>query len=287
MAFSMEQMTATIQVHHAVQEANIESQRTENELRLVIQLLTEQVNAVQVAPAQAEAPKIKVYEPIEIKDNVKCDEPLDADKCLPEFTGSQDAYVSWRKAAVVAYYIFRNNATFFILPDVSSFDAIIGLDLLKQAGASICLASGHLKWGSEVEKLEFHHAPTSPYNNPIWVVDKKGTDESGNRKMRLVLDFSKLNERTVPDRYPMPIISMILGNLSKAKYFTMLDLKSSYHQIILAERDREKTSFSVNGGYEFRRLPFGLRNAASIFQKTIDEILREQIVKFCYTARRL
>ncbi|KAH8327487.1 hypothetical protein KR059_012892, partial [Drosophila kikkawai] len=84
----------------------------------------------------------------------------------------------------------------------------------------------------------------SPYNNPIWVVDKKGTDETGNRKMRLVLDFRKLNERTIPDRYPMPNISMILGNLGKAKYFTTLDLKSGYHQITLAERDREKTSFS-------------------------------------------
>ncbi|KAH8236313.1 hypothetical protein KR032_000351 [Drosophila birchii] len=123
----------------------------------------------------------------------------------------------------------------------------------------------------------------SPYNNPIWVVDKKGTDETGKRKMRLELDFRKLNERTIPDRYPMPNISMILGNLGKAKYFTTLDLKSGYHQITLAERDREKTSFSVNGGkYEFRRLPFGLKNAASIFQRTIDDILREQIGKFCY-----
>jgi len=42
----------------------------------------------------------------------------------------------------------------------------------------------------------------SPYNNPIWVVDKKGVDESGNRIMRLVLDFRKLIERTIPDRYP-------------------------------------------------------------------------------------
>jgi len=76
---------------------------------------------------------------------------------------------------------------------------------------------------------------------------------------------------------------MILGNLGRAKYFTTLGLKSGYHQITLAERDREKTSFSVNGGkYEFRRMPFGLKNAASIFQRTIDDILREQIGKFCY-----
>jgi len=86
----------------------------------------------------------------------------------------------------------------------------------------------------------------------------------------------------------MPNISMILGNLSKAKYFTTLDLKSGYRQITLTEIDREKTAFSVNGGkYEFRRLPFGLRNAASIFQRKIDDILRQeqvlQIGKFCYT----
>ncbi|KAH8240383.1 hypothetical protein KR032_010027, partial [Drosophila birchii] len=84
----------------------------------------------------------------------------------------------------------------------------------------------------------------SPYNNPIWIVDKKGTDEKGNKNMRLVIDFRKLNERTVSDKYPMPNISMILGNLGKATYFTTLDLKSGYHQIMLAERDREKTSFS-------------------------------------------
>jgi len=85
----------------------------------------------------------------------------------------------------------------------------------------------------------------SHYNNPIWVLDKKGTDETGKRKMRLVLDFRKLNEKTVLDRYPMPNISMILGNLGKAKYFTTLDLKSGYHQITLAERDREKLPFPL------------------------------------------
>jgi len=105
MAFSLEQMTATIKaaVAHAVQEATQESQRRENELRQAIQQLTAQVNAVQIAPAQAKAPQIKAYEPIDIKNNVKCDEPLDAVKCLPEFTGAQDAYVSWRQAVEIMW----------------------------------------------------------------------------------------------------------------------------------------------------------------------------------------
>jgi len=69
----------------------------------------------------------------------------------------------------------------------------------------------------------------SPYNNPIRVVDKKGTDEAGNQNRRLFIDFRRLNERTIPGKYPMPYISMILGNLGKAKFFTTLDLKSGYH----------------------------------------------------------
>ncbi|KAH8340342.1 hypothetical protein KR074_002460 [Drosophila pseudoananassae] len=123
----------------------------------------------------------------------------------------------------------------------------------------------------------------SPYNSPAWVVDKKGTDDNGSKKKRLVIDFRKLNERTIADRYPMPSIPMILANLGKAQFFTTLDLKSGYHQIYLAEKDREKTSFSVNGGkYEFCRLPFGLKNAGSIFQRAIDDVLREEISKICY-----
>jgi len=55
----------------------------------------------------------------------------------------------------------------------------------------------------------------SPYNSPTWVADKKGTDAFGNPKKRLVIDFRNLNERTIPDRYPMPSIPMILANLAR------------------------------------------------------------------------
>lgn len=123
----------------------------------------------------------------------------------------------------------------------------------------------------------------SPFNSPVWVVDKKGVDELGNKKKRLVIDFRKLNSKTIDDKYPVPNVTTILSNLGKAKYFTTLDLKSGFHQIELAERDREKTAFSVNNGkYEFCRLPFGLKNASSMFQRAIDDVLREQIGKTCY-----
>jgi len=65
----------------------------------------------------------------------------------------------------------------------------------------------------------------------------------------------------------------------------MLDLKSGFHQIELAKIDRKQTAFSVNNGeYEFRRLPFGLPNAQSIFQRAIDDVLREQIGIVMFTS---
>jgi len=56
-------------------------------------------------------------------------------------------------------------ATFFILPDLTFFDAIIALDLLKQVGVSLCLASGQLKWGTEVEQIDFHTCPDFNFTN--------------------------------------------------------------------------------------------------------------------------
>jgi len=50
-------------------------------------------------------------------------------------------------------------SAFFILPDLSSFGGITGIDMLKQAGLSLYLASGHLKWGTEVEEISFHKGP--------------------------------------------------------------------------------------------------------------------------------
>lgn len=122
----------------------------------------------------------------------------------------------------------------------------------------------------------------SPYNSPIWVVPKK-EDSSGRKKYRLVVDFRKLNAVTIPDKYPIPEVTEVLSNLGGNQYFTVIDLKSGFHQIPLREEDRQKTAFSINNGkYEFTRLPFGLRNAPAIFQRTLDDILRELIGKICF-----
>ncbi|KAH8274700.1 hypothetical protein KR026_002729, partial [Drosophila bipectinata] len=130
----------------------------------------------------------------------------------------------------------------------------------------------------------------SPYNSPAWVVDKKGTDDNGIRKKRLVIDFRKLNEQTIADRYPMPSIPMILANLGKAKYFTTQDLRSGYHQIYLAEKDREKTSNQIileEANQTLRRdfIVFGNRtrhvihfNNKTLLVESVKEIINANVV---------
>lgn len=122
----------------------------------------------------------------------------------------------------------------------------------------------------------------SAWNSPLWVVPKKH-NHSGEQKFRLVVDYRKLNQKTISERYPMPEIQNILDQLGGNKYFSTLDLASSFQQIKVNEADVEKTAFSINSGkYEFLRMPFGLKNAPVIFQRALDDIFREHIGKICY-----
>lgn len=121
----------------------------------------------------------------------------------------------------------------------------------------------------------------SPYTSPVWVVPKKA-DASGLKKFRLVIDYRKLNEKTISDRYPIPDITEILDKLGRATYFSTIDLVSGFHQIQLDKNDFEKTAFSVSSGkYEFTRMPFGLKNAPATFQRVMDAVLREFVGVCC------
>lgn len=121
----------------------------------------------------------------------------------------------------------------------------------------------------------------SPWSSPIWVVPKK-TDASGLKKWRLVVDYRKLNEKTIDDKYPIPNITEVLDKLGRCNYFTTLDLASGFHQIEVHPRDISKTAFTVeHGKYEFLKMPFGLKNAPSTFQRVMDNVLRNLLGKVC------
>jgi transposase InsO family protein len=121
----------------------------------------------------------------------------------------------------------------------------------------------------------------SPWSSPIWIVPKKD-DASGQKKWRLVVDYRKLNDKTIDDRYPIPNITEILDKLGKSMYFTTIDLASGFHQIEMHPDDIKKTAFTVeNGHYEYTRMPFGLKNAPATFQRVMDSVLKHLQNKIC------
>lgn len=97
----------------------------------------------------------------------------------------------------------------------------------------------------------------------------------------MVIDYSDtINRFTELDAYPIPSISKIVEEIARYNVFTTLDLKSAYHQIPISKEDRKFTAFEANGKlYQFTRLPFGVTNGVSAFQRTIDGIVsKEQLV---------
>ncbi|KAL7291593.1 hypothetical protein TKK_0014634 [Trichogramma kaykai] len=114
----------------------------------------------------------------------------------------------------------------------------------------------------------------SPYNNPLWVVEKK-PDAEGNKRWRIVLDFRALNEKTLSDAYPLPDITQIFDQVGSAKYYSVLDLAWGFWQIKLHPDDTHKCAFSTPfGHYEFSRMAFGLKNAPATFQRLMDNVLK-------------
>lgn len=94
----------------------------------------------------------------------------------------------------------------------------------------------------------------SPWSAPVWIVPKK-KDASNTQKWRLVIDYRKLNEKTICDKYPIPNITDILDKLGRSLYFTTLDLASGFHQIEMHPEHVAKTAFSVDEGhFEFVRM---------------------------------
>ncbi|XP_046972455.1 uncharacterized protein LOC124539202 [Vanessa cardui] len=115
----------------------------------------------------------------------------------------------------------------------------------------------------------------SPYASPILLVQKKTGDK------RLCVDYRALNRKTKKEHYPLPRIEDQLDQLAGNKVFTSLDLASGYYQISIAEESRHKTAFvTPDGQYEYNRMPFGLVNAPSVFQRTINKILLEAKIKY-------
>ena len=102
-----------------------------------------------------------------------------------------------------------------------------------------------------------------------------------NGKLRLCVDYRQLNEITIKNRYPLPLISELRDRLQGAQWFTALDLKGAYNLIRIKHGEEWKTAFRTRyGHYEYLVMPFGLTNAPASFQAMINDVLREYLDVF-------
>jgi hypothetical protein len=97
--------------------------------------------------------------------------------------------------------------------------------------------------------------------------------------LRFCCDYRGLNEVTVKDSQPLPRIDDSLEALSGSKWWSCLDMKSSYWQVDIDEKDRSKTAFSIPGGqqWQWKRLAFGLCNAPVTFTCLMQMIFTEML----------
>ena len=97
-------------------------------------------------------------------------------------------------------------------------------------------------------------------------------------KKRLVIDYSQtINRFTLLDAFPLPNINELVNRIARYRVFSTVDLKSAYHQLPLKEEDRKFTAFEACGKlFQFTRLPFGVTNGVSCFQRVVSQFVAEE-----------
>jgi hypothetical protein len=131
-------------------------------------------------------------------------------------------------------------------------------------------------WLDENLRKGFIRPSSSSVTSPVLFVKKPGGG------LRLCMDYRALNEVSVKDRYPLPLIKETLNNLQGMKYFSKIDIISAFNNVRMKEGHEKLTAFLTRFGlFESLVMPFGLTGAPATFQRFINDSLRDYLDQFC------
>lgn len=127
----------------------------------------------------------------------------------------------------------------------------------------------------EMEEQGLVEPSISPWSSPVVLAKKK------DGSFRLCVDYRRLNDATISDAQPMGNLHEMVRGMKGARVFTTLDLKSGYWQLSLKPEARKYTAFRTQRGlFQFRVLPFGLKNSPATFVRLMGEVLKGLIGDF-------
>ncbi len=110
-----------------------------------------------------------------------------------------------------------------------------------------------------------------------FIVEKK------DGSLRPCIDYRGLNDITVKNSHPLPLMSSAFELLQGATIFTKLDLRNAYHLVRIRKGDEWKTAFNTpTGHFEYLVMPFGLSNSPAVFQTLVNDMLRDVVNRFVF-----
>jgi len=111
-----------------------------------------------------------------------------------------------------------------------------------------------------------------PQTLPVFFIGKKDGSK------RMVMDYCNLNDQTIKNNYPLPLITELIDNMGSKKVFTKMDLRWGFNNIRIKERDEWKRAFTMYiGSFEPTVMFFRMTNSPATFQAMMNEILRDLI----------